>query len=179
MVRRPNRPGIHGGKRTRQGSEFKLQLAEKQKIRISYGLSEKQMKNLVNEAFSKAKTIDISVPSYIINKLETRLDNVVYRMGFAPSRIVARQIVNHGHITVNGRGVTVPSYSLKMGDVVAVKESRKSSPLFRDLPNTLKGHNEPSWLLVDDAAVSGKVKTKPEGVELPFDINLIIDYYSR
>jgi len=177
MLRRPNRPGVHGARPVRGGgSEYKTQLMEKQKIRFTYGLSEHQMKSVVHGALKAGSG---SVPERIIKTLESRLDNVVFRVGFSPSRIMARQSVSHGHITVNGRKVTIPSYRVRVGDVIGIRESRKNILLFKDLPNTLKAHSEPAWLLVDDMAVSGKVKAEPLGVELPFNINLVIDFYSR
>ena len=176
MIRRPTKPGVH----TRPGrgfSEFKQQLMEKQKIRFSYGLSEKQMNAVVVKALAKKKTA--SVTGQIIGRLESRLDNVVYRLGFAPSRIMARQFISHGHITVNGRKVNIPSHILRVGDEVSVREQSRNMIMFKDLANTLKGNNPENWLNRDVQKLEGSMKSKPEGVELPFDINLVIDYYSR
>lgn len=176
MIRRPNRPGMH----TRPGrgfSEFKQQLMEKQKIRFSYGLSEKQMNAVVAKALARKKTA--SVTGQIISRLESRLDNVVYRLGFAPSRIVARQLISHGHITVNGRKFNIPSHILRIGDVVSIREQSRQMALFKDLPNILKVENPESWLTRNVQKLEGSIKSAPEGVELPFDINLVIDYYSR
>jgi small subunit ribosomal protein S4 len=180
MVRRPTTPGMHP-KTTRSGSEFKLQLSEKQKIKFSYGLTERQMKNLIKSILEskKNKKSTSSVTDQIIQKLETRLDNVVWRLGFAPSRIVARQLVSHGHFLVNGRKVTIPSFSVKVNDVISVKESSKSLPLFKDLSNVLKGENPVSWLSRNNQKLEGVVKSMPQDVEVPFDINLVVDYYSR
>lgn len=176
MIRRPTKPGVH----TRPGrgfSEFKQQLMEKQKIRFSYGLSEKQMNAVVVKALAKKKTA--SVTGQIIGRLESRLDNVVYRLGFAPSRIMARQFISHGHITVNGRKVNIPSHILRIGDLISIREQSRNMIMFKDLANTLKGNNPENWLNRDVQKLEGSMKTKPEGVELPFDINLVIDYYSR
>lgn len=176
MVRRPNRPGVHT-KPTRGGSEFKLQLAEKQKIRFSYGLSEKQMKSTVTGALVNKKSG--SVTEQIVKKLESRLDNVVYRLDFAPSRIMARQLIGHGHFLVNGRKVTICSFAARPGDVITIKESSKSIPLFKDLSNVLKGENPENWLTRNNQKLEGTVKSSPESVEMPFDINMVIDFYSR
>ena len=179
MVRRPNRPGVHGAKRTRAASEFKLQLMEKQKMRITYGVNEAQMKSMVRRALSKGKSGGKSVSDYLVQMFESRLDNVIHRMGFAPSRIMARQFVSHGHIKVNGRKVNVPSYTVKPNDIISIKEASKNMLLFKDLPNTLKGNTTPEWVVVDDKELKGTMRAWPIGVEMPFNINLIIDFYSR
>jgi small subunit ribosomal protein S4 len=176
IIRRPTRPGMH----TRPGrgfSEFKQQLMEKQKIRFSYGLTEKQMSAVVAKALAKKKTA--SVTGQIVGRLESRLDNVAYRLGFAPSRIVARQLISHGHFMVKGKKVTIPSYILRVGEVVSIREQSRQIPLFKDLTNILKGENPENWLTRDVQKLEGFMKSTPEGVELPFDINLVIDYYSR
>lgn len=175
MVRRPSRPGMHGAKRTRAASEYKTQLMEKQKMKISYGLTEKQLSRIVTTALhSKQNT-----PKEIMRLLETRLDNTVFRLGFAPSRIVARQLVNHGHICVNGRKVTIPSFRVTAGNEITIKESSKKMPLLKDLPAILKTKTIADWLSVDNEQLKGSIIAAPFEVESPFDINLIIDYYSR
>jgi small subunit ribosomal protein S4 len=175
MVRRPTRPGIHGGKRARKPSEYKLQLMEKQKIKFSYGLTERQMKRIVRDALQSKE----STPSEIVRQLEVRLDNAVFRLGLAPSRIVARQLVGHGHISVNGRKVTIPSYRVKTGEVITIKEKSKNMLFFKDLANILKSKQLPDWLSVDSQTLTGEVKGEPHDVDVPIDINLVIDYYSR
>lgn len=175
MVRRGTTPGMHGSKFRRAGSEFKIQLLEKQKIKFSYGLTETQIKRLFQESLRKKG----SILEKITQKLEGRLDNVVFKFGFAPSRIMGRQIVSHGHILVNKRKVTIPSYVVRAGDVISIKESKKQSPLFKELSNVLKEKNIEGWLLVDPEKLEGIVKSLPKEVELPFDVNLVVDYYSR
>lgn len=177
MIRRPNRPGVHTRPSRGGGSEFKLQLAEKQKIRFSYGLSEKQMKQTVTGALVNKRTG--SVTDQIVKKLETRFDNVVYRLGFAPSRIMARQLIGHGHFLVNGRKVNICSFVVKPGDVISIKESSKPMLLFKDLNNVLKGDNPENWLVRNIPKLEGTMKSNPESVEMPFDINMVIDFYSR
>jgi len=179
MVRRPTRPGMHGDKRVRGASEYKLQLMEKQKIKLTYGLSERQMKNIVGAAIAKRVTGGMSAADRIITALESRLDNIVYRLGISPSRIMARQAVSHGYITVNARKVTIPSYKVKKEDIITIKESYKHILLFKDLGNTLKTHVTLPWLTLDVATLQGTVTAQPHGVDVPFNINLVIDYYSR
>ena len=175
MTRRPYRPGVHGTKRTRAGSEFKTQLMEKQKVKLTYGLNEIQLKRVFTNALANKKE---PILQSILNQIEFRLDNVVYRLGFAPSRIMGRQLVSHGHFTVNGLKVTIPSYRVRVGDVIGIREVRKNMPLFKDLKNTLKGKKE-SWLKVNEQELTGTVTGSPEQVDLPFNLNLVIDYYAR
>ena len=176
MTRRPYKPGEHGNKRGRGGvSEYKLQLMEKQKIKVSYGLSEKQLRKVFMSALSAKSDI---IPT-IIKHLETRLDNVVYRGGLAPSRIMARQFVSHGHIMVNGRKVTVPSYVVREGDSISVRETKKNLDIFKELPNILKNTDDTAWLRIDPQKVEVTMSNNPQDIEFPFNINLVIDYYSR
>jgi len=175
MVRRPYRPGMHGKSRRRAISEYGQQLMEKQKIRITYGLKESQMANVFKNA-SKKKG---SLSEAIIGLLERRLDNTVFRLGFAPSRIMARQFVSHGHILVNGRKVTVASFLVKTGDVITVKPSSLNSLIFKELSNTIKKYQAPEWLTINAEKIEGKVKSLPLTIEMPFDINLVVDFYSK
>lgn len=174
MVRRPSKPGVHGQKSFRGGSEFKTQLMEKQRIKISYGLTETQIRSIFRNALSKKK----SVLDSLLKSLEMRLDNIVFRSGFVPSRIMGRQLVSHGHFYVNGKKVKSPSYLVKAGDVVALKEKSKQMPLFKDIKNTLKKSGV-SWITIDPEKVELTVKSNPENVEMPFNVNLVVDYYSR
>ncbi|MEK7482088.1 MAG: 30S ribosomal protein S4 [Patescibacteria group bacterium] len=174
MTRRPYRPGMHGGKRKRSVSEYGQQLIEKQKVKIIYGLREAQLRRLF-----KGNLKTGSIGRNIMTILERRLDNVVFRLGLAPSRIVARQYVNHGHFTVNGKKVTVPSFLAKTNDIISIKPSSKELLIFKNLPNTIKNYNPPEWLEIDKDKLEGKIKSLPQGAEMPFDINLVVDYYSR
>ncbi|PIR44032.1 30S ribosomal protein S4 [Candidatus Wolfebacteria bacterium CG10_big_fil_rev_8_21_14_0_10_31_9] len=175
MVRRPNRPGIHGGKRKKQVSEFGQQLAEKQKIVISYGLKEAQMRGVFQKALKKKE----SVSDTIISLLEGRLDNVVYRLGFAPSRICARQYVSHGHLLVNGRKVTIPSYQVKVGNIIKIRPESANKLIFKNVPENIKTLEAPTWLSIDKDKIEGTIRSLPYGVEIPFDINLVVDFYSK
>lgn len=174
MTRRPYRPGMHGGKRKRNVSEFGQQLIEKQKIKIIYGLREAHLRRLF-----KGNLKTGSIGRNIMTILERRLDNVIFRLGLAPSRIVARQYVNHGHFIVNGKKVTIPSFLAKINDIISIKPNSKELLIFKNLPNTIKNYNPPEWLEIDKDKLEGKIKSLPQDAEMPFDINLVVDYYSR
>ncbi len=176
MVRHPQRPGMHGGKRRRKSlSEYGEQLLEKQRIRASYGLREKQLASLVNKSMKKTG----SVGETIISSLERQLFNVIFRLGMAPSRIVSRQFIGHGHFMVNGKKVTIPSYSTKIGDVISIKPVSRELLIFKDLSDKLKKYEMPEWLEMDKEKLDGKIKSMPQNIEMPFDINLVVDYYSK
>ncbi len=175
IVRRPYRPGLHGKAHRRAASEYALQLAEKQKFKHTYGLREAQMRI----AFKKAMKSPSTTGPLFVSLLERRLDNVVFRLGFAPSRSVARQVISHGHIWVNGRRTKAPSFSVKLGDVVTIRPQSKDHPVFRPLAETIKKYEAPGWLKVDAEKFEGKVVTLPKDLEIPFDIALLVDYYSK
>ncbi len=169
--------GKGGGGRPRNVSEYGLQLIEKQKARFSYGLKERQIAAYVAKA--RHKTGDPSVN--IFKSLETRLDNVVFRLGLATSRAFARQLVTHGHIVVNGRRLNVPSHQVKIGDTVAVRPQSQSRTVFQNLEERLKDHQLSAWLRFDPAKKSGEIVAEPLASEMPPDINLsaILEFYSR
>lgn len=175
MTRRPYRPGMHGSKRSRTTSEFKIQLIEKQKMKILYGLNERQLKKIFTKALANKKE---PILQSILDQLELRLDSIVYRAGFAPSRIMARQAVSHGHITLNGRKTTIASARARIGDHIAIREESKNKALFKDLPNTLKAVKS-SWFTVHPQELNVEITGRPQDIELPFNINAIIDYYAR
>jgi len=174
--RRPTPPGQHGVRRRKVG-EFGLQLREKQKVRKTYGVLERQFRNYFNEAESHTGVTG----EWLLRRLETRLDNVVYRMGFAPSRPSARQLVTHGHFAVNGRPTNIPSVQLRPGDKVEVRESRRGRDPFKTAKETLRSHQAPEWLSVDAASLSGTVSDLPRRDQMPLDLNeqLVVEYYSR
>ena len=174
-VRRPYRPGLHGKSRRRPLSEYGLQLQEKQKIKFSYGIRESQMRKMFTKSVKSAGTTG----KMIITFLEKRLDNVVYRLGFTLSRSVARQMVGHGHFTVNGRKVTIPSYELRVGDVIGIRPQSKNHPLFQELDMVFKKYDPPVWLELDKEKREGKVVSMPKDIEAPFNVNLVVDYYSK
>ncbi len=173
-IRRPSRPGLHG-KARHTTSEFGQQLNEKQKIKVSYGIRESQMRRI----FSVASKNPGVTGTMMVQMLERRLDNVLYRMGFAESRSIGRQLAGHGHIMVNGRKVTIPSYLVKVGDVISIRPESKNSPQFKDLAERLKKYDAPVWVSVDPDKLEGKLVSLPKDFEVPFDVNLVVDYYSK
>jgi small subunit ribosomal protein S4 len=174
-VRRPTRPGAHGADRRRAPSEFGTQLQEKQRFQFSYGLRESQVKRLFKEALKNPSVTGDIFMSF----LERRLDNVMFRLGFAPSRSVARQLVGHGHICVNGRRVTIPSYRVNVGDTISIRPESKEMGLFKNLSETLKKYEPPHWLAVDPEKREGKVLSMPKDFDIPFDVGIVVDYYSK
>lgn len=176
MIRKPYKPGMHGkNKRRKTISEFGQQLLEKQKIKVIYGLKESQLKRMVKESAQKGLS-----GQKIIALLERRFDNAVFRAGFAPSRIVARQLVGHGHFLINGKKVNIPSYAVKTGEAISIKPSSRNILIFKDLPNIIKKHNAPEWIQIDGDKLEAKIKSSPAEIlnEL-FNINSVVDYYSR
>ena len=166
-------------KKKRAGSDFGLQLIEKQRARVTYGLGEKQFKNTVEKVLARKGGADIN--EALVQALETRLDNTIYRLGFAPSRQAARQMVGHGHIDVNGKRLTIPSYHVSINDVVAIRENSKKKSLFKDIEDKLKEVRVPSWLLLNKEKKEAKVQGLPKvpANELAFDVSQIFQYYSR
>ena len=175
LAKRPYAPGQHGADRRKKISEYGVQLQEKQKVRLMYGLNEKQFRKVFERA-SKMKGI---VGTNLLNLLECRLDNVVYRLGLANTRRAARQIVNHGHITVNGVKVNIPSYQVKVGDVVAVKENSLEHPAIKAAVEATI--NRVAFVEFDAKKLSGKLTRLPDRSELNQDINetLIVEFYNR
>jgi len=174
--RRPTPPGQHGVRRRKVG-EFGLQLREKQKVRRVYSVMERQFKNYFDAADARPGMTGEN----LLRMLELRLDNVVFRMGFATSRAQARQFVGHGHFSVNGRPTNVPSFQLKPGDRVEVRQSRASRDPFKTAKETLRSHQGPEWLSVDAATLAGTVAELPRRDQMPLDLNeqLVVEYYSR
>ncbi|MBR2520926.1 MAG: 30S ribosomal protein S4 [Oscillospiraceae bacterium] len=174
--RRPTPPGMHGQGRSKT-SEYGLQLREKQKVRRYYGILENQFEKYYDMAAAhKGKT-----GTNLLSILETRLDNVVYRLGFAMSRAEARQMVLHAHFTVNGKKVNIPSYLVKPGDVVAVESKSQSLERIKAAIEANASRVPPKWLELDAANFSAKVTARPErdDIDLPIDEQLIVEYYSK
>ena len=169
-------PGQHGNSRRRKTSEYGLMLAEKQKAKYTYGVLEKQFRNL----FEKAARSNGITGEILLQSLECRLDNVVYRLGIAPTRAAARQLVNHKHITVNGQVVSIASYSVKPGQIVGVRERSKSLEVIAD---ALAGfnHSKYPWIEWDESQKAGKLLHKPERADIPENIKeqLIVELYSK
>lgn len=174
IERRNYAPGQHGQARKKM-SDYGLQLREKQKAKRFYGLLETQFRNLFDKA---AKRKGITGENLLI-MLESRLDNVVFRMGFASSRKEARQLVNHGHFTLNGKKADIPSMEVKAGDVIKVKEKSQSSPKFKEIKEM--SISVPSWITVDTEKLEGKVVAIPrrEDIDTPIAEHLIVELYSK
>ena len=170
------RAGKKKGKRGGQMSDYKRQLFEKQKMRFSYGISEKQLSRYVQESIEHTED-----PSKaLVGRLESRLDNVMYRLGIAKTRRLGRQMVSHGHIIINGKRTTIPSYRVRLNDVVSIREGSKQSPLFLDLSERIELGSIPTWLALDLKAGTGKVVTEPSiATETLFDPEQVFEYYSR
>lgn len=174
LLRRLNiPPGIHGKKKKKRLSEYGLQLREKQKAKTTYGLLEKQFKKIVQTVQGKKG----DTKELIISLLETRLDNVVYRLGFAKTRYMARQFVSHGHVSVNGKKLTIPSYEVRVDDVITL------SPKIQNNATVLENLEEKKEILpfFKRQGLTGKLVRMPkkEDLQVPFDLQLIIEYYSR
>ncbi len=174
--RRPSPPGQHGVRRRKMG-DFGIQLREKQKVRRVYGVLERQFQNY----FAEAETHTGVTGEYLLRSLETRLDNVVFRLGFASSRAQARQLVNHGHFAVNGVATDVPSFGVKLGDRIEVRESHREREPFKTAKETLRSHQAPEWLSLEPARLAGSVVSLPRRDQMPLDLNeqLVVEYYSR
>lgn len=181
FIERPYAPGMLDSQKKHRSplSEYGQQLREKQKIRNVYGVSEKQFSNYVANLNLLANKYKVTAQSALMIALESRLDNVVYRTGLAPSRSLARQIVSHGHITVNGKKLDVPSYNVKVGDVVAVREGSKGAKLFTTITDKLKDNKTPSWMTFDTANMSAVVTELPNDADQKFDLNKVLEFYSR
>ena len=174
--RRPSPPGQHGVRRRKMG-DFGVQLREKQKVRRVYSVLERQFHNY----FVEAGNLDGVTGENLLRFLETRLDNVVFRLGFATSRAQARQLVNHGHFAVNGIATDVASFVVKPGDRIEVRESRREREPFKIAKETLRSHQAPEWLSLEPARLAGSVLSLPRRDQMPLDLNeqLVVEYYSR
>ncbi|PIT88757.1 MAG: 30S ribosomal protein S4 [Candidatus Magasanikbacteria bacterium CG10_big_fil_rev_8_21_14_0_10_36_32] len=176
MSKRSYPPGMHGpNQKHAKISNYGKQLREKQKVKRMYGILEKQFSNYVIEASKKVG----DTGKHLISSLESRLDNVVYRMGLGKSRISARQIVSHGHIMVNGKKLDVPSARVKVGDVVALREGAKNKKEFQGILEKLAKVEAPVWLGLDAKVASAKVLNTPTAENPMFNAKVIIEFYSR
>ena len=175
LAKRPYAPGAHGNDKKRKSSEYGIQLAEKQKIRLMYGLNEKQFHKL----FEKAQNMKGTAGHNLLNLLESRLDNLVYRLGLAKTRRAARQVVNHGHISVNGIKVDIPSYQVKVGDVIAVRENSLEHGAIKEAVEACT--SRPAFVDFDKNKMSGTYLRLPDRSELNQEVNetLIVEFYNR
>ncbi len=175
LAKKPYIPGQHGKSRGKKLSDYGIQLQEKQKVRFMYGMNEKQFKTAFKTAGKKTGVHGEN----LLKALESRLDNLVYRLGFATTRRGARQLVNHGHITVNGNKVDIPSYTCKPGDIIAIKDNAKELEIIKSSLENLSRRVE--YVTYDDTTMTGTYVRYPERNELNADINesLIIEFYNR
>ena len=175
LLRRPRIPGQHGRRRAKRGSDYLDQLKEKQKLQWFYGIPAGQLRRY----FDASRRQPGATGEELLKQLESRLDNVVYRLGFAGTRAQARQFVTHGHVLVNGGRVNRPSNQLRSGDVVAIKDGSTIEPLVRDAISL--GFRIPAWLNADAEAMSGKVTHRPERseIDVPADENRVVEYFAK
>ena len=176
LQRRPTPPGQHGQNRVRI-SEYGMQLREKQKAKINYGIQERQFLRYFDKALKRPGVTG----DYLLELLELRLDNIVYRLGFAETRAQARQLVNHGFFEVNGKRVDIPSYATKPGDTIAVRENKRTSKYMEGRKEKLKGFQAQEWVALEPQNWSGKVLSVPTPEQIGNQINtqLIVEHYSR
>ena len=175
LLKRNYPPGMHGKGKFSKPTEFGKQLLEKQKVRFIYGITERQCQNCYREAIRHKE----DTGKTFMTLLERRLDNVLYRAGFAKTRMQARQLVNHGLFLVNNRRVTSPSYLVKTGDIFSVRPKKQSSPLFQDLEKNK--YKPPAWLLIDMQAVKGEIVRFPDEMEFEHVVSprMIVEFYSK
>jgi len=181
MIKKSYPPGEKRKRRGRRNiSEYGKELAEKQKLKNWYNLKEKQFRKYVKEVLKKRGKIE-DAGSFLIKKLESRLDNVVFRMGFAVSRAQARQVIGHGHFLVNGKKTNIPSYQVKKGDKIALVSGASKKAVFQNLSASLKKHNVPSWIKLDIKKLEGEISGDPTLKEVapPAEISAIFEFYSR
>lgn len=176
LVRRPNRPGVHGASRKRKAlSDFGRQLREKQKFKVVYGLDERNLRKI----FETAQGAKLGVAEKLLELLERRLDNTLFRLGFAESRSMGRQLVFHGHIFVNGKRVRSPGFLVSTQDVIAVGEHSRGNKVFQDIKPVLEKKDIPAWLAVDASKLEGTVLSLPRDTQIPFEINLLVESFSK
>lgn len=168
--------GLPGARRPKALSEYGAQLVEKQKIRFSYGITERQLSNYVKKA-TEFKGVGTTDKFY--EGLESRLDNVIYRMGLGGSRRATRQMVSHGHFIVNDHKVTIPSYEVKLGDVIKIREGSKVKKIFENIAERIKDYKPPAWVVFDPEKMEGKILAKPKNIETFLDLNAVLEFYSR
>lgn len=178
MVKRNYPPGVQGAKRQKRLTPYGIQLREKQKAKRIYGLLEKQFRGYYEKAVKQKK---VTTSDSLGQFLEMRLDNVVYRLGLTGSRKTARQLVSHNHFQVNGRKVNIPSYQVKVGDIITVKEKSQETTPFKNINEAIAKKELPGWLNLNKETLEAKITSLPQINDLPknIDMTLIIEYYSR
>lgn len=181
MIRRPYPSGSKGKRRKSPLSEYGKQLREKQKIRFSYGLGERQFKKYAKECLARVSKEGMGFVDFLVERLESRLDNAVFRAGLANSRSKARFFVTHGHFLVNKKRVDLPSYRIKKGDIISIREKSQKKAAFKELSISLKKHQLPSWLQANQENLEIKVVGAPSKEEFPMpgDLQKVGEFYSR
>jgi small subunit ribosomal protein S4 len=176
MMRKPYAPGVHGKTRKHGAlSDFGRQLQEKQKCKLSYGIDERALRRI----FGGARRRKGSTAANLVELLESRLDNVVFRLGLAPSRTAARQLIVHGHVIVNGVKVRAPGYMVKMGDTISVRPESAGLTVFKNIKESLKKYEPPAWLQIDAETLTGKILNVPGETEVPFEANALVETFSK
>lgn len=175
-VRKPYPPGMHGPrKRRKTPSDFARQITEKQKFKVSYGVDERNLARIFREVQGSGKDI----AGEFVRTLESRLDNVVYRLGFGRSRAMARKMVLHGHILVNGKKVTSPGFIARIGDAVSIRPESRTKKSFGNLKEFWKTYELPTWLALDQDKEEGKMIAAPDESQIPFETSLLIESFSK
>ncbi len=176
LMRRPYKPGQHGNSRRRRNvSDYGLQIMEKQKVKLTYQINEQNLR-VIMKAAAKA-TGDVS--RHVVELLERRLDNVVFRAGFAAGRSVSHKLVLDGHVTVNGKRTRSPGFQVRVGDVIGIYENSKDRAPFRELKQNLEKYEAPYWLQLTPATMTAQVTSLPSDIEVPFQIPLIVESFSK
>lgn len=180
MIKRPYAPGKRTQRRRRNISEYAKELKEKQKLKNWYNLSEKQFSNYVKDILGKRGKVE-DAGTLLLRQLESRFDNVVFQMGFAPSRPQARQIISHGFFLINGRKVNIPSYKVKKGDKIALHKKASKKVNFQTIAPSLKKHKAPSWIKLDAEKMEAEIVGQPsmEDMAPPAEISSIFEFYSK
>lgn len=180
MIKRPFPPGQKAKKRRSNMTEYGREIKEKQKMKRWYNVSESQFKKYVYDAMED-KNPETNVSSKLISKLENRLDNVVFRLGWAKSRAQSRLLVTHGHFLVNGKKVDIPSLKVLVGDIISIREGSKGNEDLKNLPEIMKKYKLPQWLSYDSDKIEGSLTRNPnsEDVQLPSELSTIFEHYSR
>lgn len=178
VVRKPYAPGVHGKRRGRALSEYGRQLREKQKLKALYGLTEAQFRRyVVAAAAHRGRSVE-----ELMAQLERRLDNVVFRTGIAFSRSIARQLTSHGHITVNGKRITIPSYAVRPGDIIGIRKESADKPPLKEARERIKKYTPPGWIDINRELMQAKIARTPSPEDIgapPADMQTILEYYSR
>lgn len=180
IVKRNYPPGIRSKKRGRKISEYGKELMEKQKLRNWYGLAEKQFKKYVKDILSAGGKTE-NTGDLLIKRIESRLDNIIFRMGLVSSRAEARQLVNHGHILINGKKVDIPSFEVEKGDEIEVSGKIKGKKKLQEIQERLKVSDSPAWIFLDKSEIKGKVLDLPtaEEADVPVETSVIFEFYSK